>query len=69
MTCGSPQNSKKEIPMSKPCIVFQSDFGISTGLPASMTAVAARIDPELRLYDLCHEVRQFDIRMGGSTKE
>ncbi len=52
--------------MNKPCIVFQSDFGISTGLPASMTAVAAKVDPELKLYDLCHEVRQFDIRMGGS---
>ena len=52
--------------MSKPCIVFQSDFGISTGLPASMTAVAVKIDPELKIYDLCHEVRQFDIRAGGA---
>lgn len=51
--------------MSKPCLVFQTDFGISTGLPASMTAVAVKIDPELKIYDLCHEVREFDIRMGG----
>ena len=52
--------------MSKPCIVFQSDFGLSTGLPASMTAVAVKVDPELRLYDLCHEVREYDIKAGGS---
>ncbi len=50
----------------KPCIVLQSDFGISTGLPASMTAVITKIDPEIRIYDLCHEVREYDIREGGS---
>lgn len=50
----------------KPCIVLQSDFGISTGLPASMTAVITKIDPEIRIYDLCHEVREYDIRQGGS---
>ena len=53
----------------KPCIVFQSDFGISTGLPASMTAVAVKIDPELRIFDLCHEVREYDIRMAGRILE
>ena len=45
----------------KPCIVLQSDFGLSTGLPASMTAVIAKTDPEIRIYDLCHEVREYDI--------
>lgn len=50
----------------KPCVVLQSDFGLSTGLPASMTAVISKIDPELRIYDLCHEVRQFDIRQASS---
>ncbi|MGI5887969.1 MAG: SAM hydrolase/SAM-dependent halogenase family protein [Oscillospiraceae bacterium] len=50
----------------KPCIVLQSDFGVSTGLPASMTAVIVKIDPEIRIYDLCHEVREFDIRNGAS---
>ncbi|MBQ1358654.1 MAG: SAM-dependent chlorinase/fluorinase [Oscillospiraceae bacterium] len=50
----------------KPCIVLQSDFGLSTGLPASMTAVIAKTDPEIRVYDLCHEVREYDIRQGGS---
>ena len=50
----------------KPCIVLQSDFGISTGLPASMTAVITKIDSEIRIYDLCHEVREYDIRQGGS---
>ena len=51
----------------KPCIVLQSDFGISTGLPASMTAVISRLDPEIRIYDLCHEIREYDIRQAGST--
>ena len=49
----------------KPCIVLQTDFGLSTGLPASMTAVITKVDPELRIYDLCHEVREYDIRQGG----
>jgi len=50
----------------KPFIVLQSDFGLSTGLPASMTAVIAKTDPEIRVCDLCHEVREFDIRQGAS---
>ncbi len=50
----------------KPCIVLQSDFGLSTGLPASMTAVIVKIDPQIHIYDLCHEVREYDIRQAGS---
>lgn len=50
----------------KPCIVLQSDFGLSTGLPASMTAVIVKLDPEIRVFDLCHEVREYDIREGAS---
>lgn len=50
----------------KPCIVLQSDFGISTGLPASMTAVIVKTDPEIRVFDLCHEVREYDIRQASS---
>lgn len=49
----------------KPCIVLQTDFGISTGLPASMNAVITTIDPEIRIYDLCHEVREYDMRLAG----
>ena len=51
----------------KPCIVLQTDFGISTGLPASMNAVIVKIDPEIRIYDLCHEIREYDIRQASST--
>lgn len=53
----------------KSCVVLQSDFGISTGLPASMTAVIVKIDPEIRVFDLCHEVREYDIRQGGRILE
>ncbi|MBQ6452533.1 MAG: SAM-dependent chlorinase/fluorinase [Solobacterium sp.] len=49
----------------KPFVVLQSDFGVSTGLPASMTAVITKIDPEIRIYDLCHEVREYDMRQAG----
>ena len=51
----------------KPCIVLQSDFGINTGLPASMTAVIVKTDPEVRVYDLCHEIREYDIREAGAV--
>ena len=34
----------------KPCIVLQTDFGLSTGLPASMNAVIDKIDPEIKIY-------------------
>lgn len=51
----------------KPCIVLQTDFGISTGLPASMNAVIVNIDPEIRIYDLCHEIREYDIRQASAT--
>lgn len=50
----------------KPCIVLQTDFGLSTGLPASMNAVITKVDPEIRIYDLCHEVREYDIRQASS---
>ena len=52
--------------MARPCIVLQTDFGLSTGLPASMTAVIVSTDPGIRVYDLCHEVREYDIRMAAS---
>ncbi|MBO4359051.1 MAG: SAM-dependent chlorinase/fluorinase [Erysipelotrichaceae bacterium] len=50
----------------KPCIVMQTDFGLSTGLPISMNAVIDKIDPEIKIYDLCHEVREFDIRQASA---
>ncbi len=49
----------------KPCIVLQSDFGLSTGFPVSMTAVIISTDPEIRVFDLCHDIREYDMRMAS----
>jgi S-adenosylmethionine hydrolase len=41
-------------------IVFQSDFGLLEGTVAQMYGVALTIDPQLRLYDLTHNIPVFD---------
>ena len=46
----------------KPYVVFFSDFGIDSGLVASMHGVAAMVDPELKTYDATHLLPAFDIR-------
>jgi len=57
---------KKELLESKPwqkrnCLVFLSDFGNADGAVSAMYAVADSVSPSLRLYDLTHEIPQFDI--------
>src|SRR5688500_11130837 len=42
-------------------IVFQSDFGLKDGAVSAMKGVAASISPELKLYDLTHEVPAYNI--------
>ncbi len=46
----------------KPYVVFFSDFGIDSGLVASMHGVAALVDPELKVSDATHLLPAFDIR-------
>ncbi len=43
-------------------VVFQSDFGLVDGAVAAMYGVASEVSPELKLYDLTHEIPQFNIR-------
>lgn len=45
----------------KHCVVMQSDFGIDSGLVASMHGVCKRVDPTLEIHDLTHLVPPFDI--------
>ncbi len=45
----------------KPCIVMQSDFGLDSGLVASMHGVCKRVDPSLEVSDLTHLIPPFDI--------
>ncbi|MGN1390130.1 MAG: S-adenosyl-l-methionine hydroxide adenosyltransferase family protein [Bulleidia sp.] len=44
----------------KPSIVIQTDFSLSWGAVAEMKGVMKRVDPELDLVDLCHEIRNYD---------
>lgn len=46
----------------KAYVVFFSDFGIDSGLVASMHGVAALVDPELKVCDATHLLPAFDIR-------
>ena len=49
--CGRPQ----------PAIVFQSDFGLKDGAVSAMKGVALEVDPDLKLYDLTHEIPAYNI--------
>src|SRR5580698_762322 len=42
-------------------VVFQSDFGLKDGAVSEMKGVAMGVSPELKLYDLTHEIPAFNI--------
>lgn len=42
-------------------LVLQSDFGTQDGAVASMKGVAVAVSPDLRIYDLTHEIPQFNV--------
>ncbi len=42
-------------------IVLQSDFGLCDGAVSAMYGVALRVNPELGIYDLTHEIPQYNI--------
>ncbi|CAL1519344.1 S-adenosyl-l-methionine hydroxide adenosyltransferase family protein [Chitinophaga sp. MM2321] len=42
-------------------VVFQSDFGLKDGAVAAMKGVAMRVSPDLKLYDLTHEIPAYNI--------
>ena len=43
----------------KPCIVFQTDFGLGGG--CAMYGVCKQVDPELEPYELTHTIPVFDV--------
>lgn len=51
--------------MSKPNIVLQTDFGLTTGFVSSMYGVIKMVDDALDIYDLNHEIRPFDMRQAS----
>jgi S-adenosylmethionine hydrolase len=42
-------------------LVFQSDFGLKDGAVSAMKGVASGVSPELKLYDITHEIPAYDI--------
>lgn len=42
-------------------LVFQSDFGIADGAVSAMYGVAFTVNPDLKIYDLTHEIPQYNI--------
>lgn len=45
----------------KAAVVFQSDFGLKDGAVSAMKGVAIGVSPDLRLFDLTHEIPPFNI--------
>jgi Uncharacterized conserved protein len=42
-------------------LVLQSDFGVADGAVSAMYGVALKVEPSLRIFDLTHEIPQYDI--------
>lgn len=50
----------RRIIMHKP-IVIQTDFGLSDGAVNAMYGVAMTVEPSLKIYDLTHDIPQYNI--------
>ncbi|MEO6452565.1 MAG: S-adenosyl-l-methionine hydroxide adenosyltransferase family protein [Ginsengibacter sp.] len=42
-------------------VVFQSDFGLKDGAVSAMKGVALEVSPDLKLYDLTHDIPAYNI--------
>lgn len=51
--------------MSKRNLVIQTDFGLSDGAVSAMYGVANSVDPTLRIFDLTHDIPQYNIWEGS----
>lgn len=47
--------------MTANSLILQSDFGLGDGAVCAMYGVAISVEPSLRVFDLCHEIPQFNI--------
>lgn len=50
-----------QVAWSQSALVFQSDFGLEEPAVASMKGVAYGVSPELRMFDITHEIPVFNI--------
>lgn len=48
-------------PKHKSAVVFLTDFGVKDGAVSAMKGVAAGVDPDLKLYDLTHEIPPYQV--------
>jgi S-adenosylmethionine hydrolase len=48
-------------PAQNKILVFQSDFGLKDGAVSAMKGVAMGVSPELKLFDLTHEIPAYNI--------
>ncbi|MDO4808964.1 MAG: S-adenosyl-l-methionine hydroxide adenosyltransferase family protein [Eubacteriales bacterium] len=46
-------------------LVFQTDFGLADGAVSAMYGVALGVEPDLRIFDITHEIEQFNIWEGA----
>lgn len=46
-------------------LVLQTDFGISDGAVSAMYGVALTVDPSIRIFDLTHDIPQYNIWEGA----
>ena len=54
------------LPEKEECaLVYLTDFGVKDGAVSSMKGVAFDVDPELKMYDLTHEIPNFNIWEGA----
>ncbi|MDR1443764.1 MAG: SAM-dependent chlorinase/fluorinase [Treponema sp.] len=56
---GKDLQTPKERRMVKPFICIQSDFDTQGGAPSCMHGIILSVDPELRIYDLSHQIPRF----------
>jgi len=50
-------------------LVLQTDFGLKDGAVCTMKGVAFGVDPDLRIFDLTHEIPAFNIWEGAQRLE
>ncbi|HEY4109348.1 S-adenosyl-l-methionine hydroxide adenosyltransferase family protein [Puia sp.] len=48
-------------PAQKKIVVYQSDFGLKDGAVSEMKGVAMGVSPDLKLFDLTHEIPAYNI--------
>src|SRR6195256_4670450 len=48
-------------PAQNRIVVFQSDFGLKDGAVSAMKGVAMGVSPDLKLFDLTHEIPAYNI--------